>query len=156
MVGAAGCKVNPAAGHALDDGVIRHNQLDNEVYVNAVGLHGVSLGDGSREAVEQIAVRAVRLLYAVLDEPDDDVIRDQAALVHDCLGSLSELSAGLYGCPEHVSGGNLGNGILLGQKLRLSSLSGAGSAQQNNLHLLCSQLLRKLLQNFPVKGVNCQ
>ena len=42
-------------------------------------LHRVGLRNGARKAVEQIAVRAIGLLQALLDQADDDVVGNQRA-----------------------------------------------------------------------------
>ena len=46
------------------------------------------------EAVQNEARAAIVLLNAVPDDPDDDLVRDQAAALHHCLRLLPDLKLG--------------------------------------------------------------
>ncbi len=60
-------------------------------------LHRFGLRNRAREAVEQEAVRAIGLLDAFLDQPDDDVIGNQTAGIHMFFCSDSKRAAGFDG-----------------------------------------------------------
>lgn len=56
-----------AAAQALDDFFIGNIDVDDVVDANAFVFQGFSLWDGTREAVEQAAIGAIRLRQALFD-----------------------------------------------------------------------------------------
>ena len=78
-----------AAGDALDQLLLGSVEHDHPVHRLAVaGQHpteDLCLGDGAREAVEQEAARGVRLLQALAEQLEDELVRDQLALVDEAL-----------------------------------------------------------------------
>ena len=123
-----------AAAHALDDGLEGHVDFQHVVEVDASFLHGLGLGNGAREAVEQETVGAVVLGDAFLHQVDDQVVADQTARVHDLLGFDAQRGAGLDGGAQHVARGNLRNAVLLADEGGLGALAGAGCAKKNQFH----------------------
>jgi hypothetical protein len=71
---------------------------------------------------------------ALLDHAHDDVVGNQPALVHDLLGRLAQIAARLDVRPQHVAGGDLGDGVPLLDEARLRALTGTGTAKQNDAH----------------------
>src|SRR5574343_788114 len=134
VVGTARRQVGTATGHALDDVAVRHVDFEHEFDRHTGILHGLSLRNGARETVEQVAVLAVVLGQAILDHADDDSVRHQAARVHVLLGFEAKRGAGLDLSAQHVAGGNLRDAELLADESSLRSLTGARSAQQNQFH----------------------
>ena len=86
MIRTAGSSMHATAAHAFNDGVKRHINFEHVVEFDASCLHGVSLGDGAGEAVEQEAVGTVGLGDALFDQIDDQVVADQATRFHDGFG----------------------------------------------------------------------
>ena len=104
------------------------------VQLDAGVTQGLGLRNGAREAVEQVAVGAVGLLQAFLDQADDDVVRHQLAFVHDLFGHFAQLGAGLDGGTQHVAGGNLRDAEGRGDEAGLCALAGTRGAQKNQSH----------------------
>jgi hypothetical protein len=71
--------MDAAPAHALDDVFLGHRYLDHVIQLDAGVLERVGLRNGAGKAIEQIAIGAVRLLQAILDQPDDDVVGYQTA-----------------------------------------------------------------------------
>ena len=138
VVGTARSQVNATTRHALDDFCIRHVDLDNGVDGYASRLHGISLGNGAREAVKQETVRAIGFLDAVLDQTNDDFIRHQTACVHDLLGSQTHLGACLDSGTQHVAGGDLRNAVAFLDVVSLGTFARAGAAEKNQSHVKTS------------------
>jgi len=133
--------VDTAARHALDDFLIGDVDLDDVVDRHAGGLHRFGLRNGAREAVEQIAVLAVRLLKARLHHADDDVVGDEAASIHDGLGLHAKLGAGLDLRTQHVAGGDLRNAVFFLDVIGLGAFAGARAAQQNQTHCVSPSIM---------------
>ena len=68
--------MHSATGNTLDQLIILNLNFHHRIDGNACVIHGLSLRDGSREAVEEKAVCAVVSLNAFFDQINDDVIRD--------------------------------------------------------------------------------
>ena len=134
VVNAAAGLVNTATGDALNDLFVFNGDFNHRVQLDTGSHQCFSLRNGAREAVEQEAVGAIRLSDAVLNQCDDQVIRHQAAGIHDALGLNAQRSTGLDRCTQHVASGNLWNAEFLGDELSLSTFTGPGSSQQNDAH----------------------
>ena len=104
MVGAPGRGVGAASAHALDDGVKRHVNLQHVIQFDARILHGIGLAQGAGKAVKEKAVGAVRLLQALLDQIDDDVVAHQTTHIHDLFRLQPEWCASSYRRAQHVTG----------------------------------------------------
>jgi hypothetical protein len=89
--------------HTRNDLFVIHGDFDHVVDVDAGIDHGLRLGDGARETIEEEAAGAVGLGDTFLDEADDDVVRDQPTGIHDRLRLPAQLRAGLDRRTEHVS-----------------------------------------------------
>lgn len=85
-----------APAHALDDGLKGHVDFKHVVELDPGRLHGVGLGDGAGEAIEEETVGAIRLCNAFLDEANDDVVTDQRTGVHHGLGLQPQRRSGLH------------------------------------------------------------
>src|SRR5690606_29746685 len=138
VVDTARSGMHPAPTQALDDLVVRDMDLHDVVDRNAGVDQGLSLRNGAGKAVEQEALRAVRACDAVLHQGDDDVIGHQAAAFHDGLHLAAQFTALLHRGTQHVSGGNLGDAVLLSEILGLRALAGTGCTQKNDPHIIVS------------------
>lgn len=134
VVAAAAGRVHAAFAHAFDDVAFRHFDLDHVIQRDAGALERVGLRDGARETVEQVAVGAIGLGQAIAHQADDQVVRDQAARVHDLLGFQAQRRAGLDGGAQHVTGGYLRDAVVLGEKGGLGAFAGSGRSEQNETH----------------------
>jgi hypothetical protein len=85
----------------LDDPIERLSQLAQE------GVEGVRLGRRSRKSVQNETLLRIGVLDALLDETDDDRVRDELAGVHVALRLAPELGARFPGCAQHVAGRDL-------------------------------------------------
>ena len=110
VVRAARGGVDETASDAGDEQGIIDLQLNGVLQgLVALAQHGVEalgLGHGAREAVEDKAALALGVLVQLLlDHANNDVVADEAAVVHDLLGLKTE--GGLLGDlgSEHVTGG---------------------------------------------------
>ena len=95
----------------------------------------LGLRHGAREAVEDEAVAGIRLVDAIGDDRNDDVVRDEIAPVHDVLGLESDRRSGPDRGAQHVAGGELHNPVFGDQALRLGALPGPRRAEQYQSHL---------------------
>src|SRR5690606_31247194 len=144
VVAARGAAVAGAFGRsrldALDQHLVRHRDLDHEVQGQALALEQrikrLGLRDGAREAVEDEALAAIRLLDALGDHLDHQGVGHQLPLVHDLPGLAPELAARGDGSAQHVTGRELLQAVLLLEDLRLGTLSGARWPQQDDVHPL--------------------
>jgi hypothetical protein len=81
----------------------------------------------------------IRLLQALGDQPENDVIGHQAACVHDLLCRQPHRRTGLDRLAQHVAGGYLRNAVLLGNERSLRSLAGTRPTQQDQFHARLSK-----------------
>ena len=110
------------------------------------------LSDGAREAIQNIAMLAIRLGQTFLDHGNDHLIGNQLALVNIALG-VQTRGGLLADCTaEHIAGGNLRDAQLLHQSLRVRALAGAGGAQENNIHIAGSFLSKQKTGKRPRAG----
>ena len=65
--------------------------------------HRLCLGDRSRKTIKQATALTIRLRQPLLDEPNNDVIGDQATGVHDGLGLLAQRRVRRHRRSEHVT-----------------------------------------------------
>ena len=135
MVAGAAAAADAAAGHPLLDHSVVNFNGDHTVDLNA-GIHkGLGLRDRAGHTVEDIPVCTIRLGQTVPDDADDDLVRNQIALVHECL----RFETGLRAIPdcfsEDVPGGNGRDPEPLGQDFCLRALPRAGSSQQDQSHV---------------------
>ena len=98
-----------------------------EGLVEDLGLSGVA-----REAVEQDALRGVRLGQPLEEHVDRHRIGDEFAAVHVALGGEAQRRPVADGGPEQVAGGDVGQAEPLGQDLGLRPLAGAGGAEKDD------------------------
>ncbi|MNT57285.1 hypothetical protein D3C72_1946450 [compost metagenome] len=82
--------------------------------------------DGAREAVEQIAIGAIGFLQAVLDQADHDVVRHEAARIHDFFRCQAQFRAFLDRRAQHVARGDLWNIVFFFDEVSLGALAGTG------------------------------
>lgn len=123
---------------ALDHLVLGDLQVQNRVQLGALVLEhrvkGLGLSHVAGEAVEQEAVRGVRLGHAVLGHPDGDLVRHQLACVHVGAGLLAKVSALADVGAEEVARGDLRNRQVLGKVRSLRSLAGTGRPDEDDSH----------------------
>jgi hypothetical protein len=134
VIGAARREVHAAAAHAADDLVVLDVDLHHRVDADLLGLQRVCLDHGPGKSVEEESLLAVRLRDPLLDQAQDDVIRDQTAGVHDLLGLQPQRSPRLHRRPQHVAGRDLRDPVPRGDVAGLRALSGTGTAQENDAH----------------------
>ena len=134
MVGAATGGVGAAAAHAFDDGFEGHINFQYVVQFDAGSLHGIGLGNGAGETVEEETLGAVGLGNALFDQIDDQLIADQGASLHHGIGLQAQWGTCLDCCAEHIAGRDLRDAVLLADEGGLRALSGARRAQQNQSH----------------------
>ena len=95
---------------------------------SACTLHGLRrLRHGAGEAVEDEAVGAVGRLDVVLDDADDEIVRDQAATLHHGLCLLAQLRALGDGRAQQVARGQVAQAVLLLDDGRLSRATTHGA-----------------------------
>ena len=86
-------------------------------------VEGLGLHDRAGEAVEEEATgHHVGLAEAFLDDPEHDLVGDQAAGIHVGLGLETDRRGVAHRLAEHVAGGDVGRAVVLGEHRRLRSL----------------------------------
>src|SRR5450755_2647147 len=88
----------------------------------------------SRETVEYKAVCRVRMIDAIDDDRNHDVVGHEFSAVHDVFGADSRGRARGHRFAEHVSGRQLRDAKTRGDLRRLSTLSRAWRSQDNQSH----------------------
>ncbi len=97
-------------------------------------IERLRLGEVAGEAIEDEAAASVRLAQALADHSEHQCILHQTPLIHRLLGLAAELATGGYCRAQQVPGRDLGDVLTLHEPLRLSALTRAGSAQQDDAH----------------------
>jgi hypothetical protein len=94
----------------------------------------MGLWDRTREPIQQESVAAVFFLYAFIDDADNQVIRDQLAVVHvpGCL--FPQLGTSLDTSTEHFSSGEMRDIQISHQVCSLCSLARSGWSDQYDPH----------------------
>ena len=94
---------------------------------------GGGLGYGSWKTVEHYAVGGIRFLYSVLDEGEDDIVRNKFASVHVALGVQANIGSSLNGGSQHVARGNLGKTGVFRDALGLRAFPAPGGPNKTML-----------------------
>src|SRR6185503_1991135 len=123
-----GRNVHPAPAHPLDDRAVGNVDLEHVIHGYAVLAHRGRLGKRPRKAVEQVAVRAVRRLEPLRDEPQDDVVGNEIAGIHHFLGSDAERRSRGYRRTQHVTRRYLRDRVRLRDEGGLGAFAGARRA----------------------------
>src|SRR5690606_12864823 len=76
---------------------------------------------------------AVRLVIALADDADHDIVRNQFALVQDGLDPQAQRRAGRHGGAQHVAGRELRQSARPGQDLGLGALAGTRGPEQHKV-----------------------
>ena len=128
VVRGAAAFADTASGHAGDDVLVRHLDVEDSVDFHAHLVQSLGLGDGPGEAVQDEPVLAVLLGQAVLDDADEDFIGHQLAALHIGLGLQAHLRAAFQRFAENVPRRDGGDVVFLADLFRLGALPGPGRA----------------------------
>ena len=134
MIACAAGGANPAAYHSVLDDFVSDFNGDNLVDANILRHQRLCLGDGSGHTVQNEALLAVGLRYALFHNSNDHFVGHQLTGVHISLRLKANLSAVLYCFTENVSGGDGGNTQLFADDLSLGALARTGSTKKNDVH----------------------
>ncbi len=131
MVNGSAIAAGRASTNTLHDALIGH--FDGE-HMRDLGhvSEGAGLGYGSWKTVEHHAVGGIRFLNSVLDESEDDIVRNKFASVHVALGLQANVGPSFDGCAQHVARGNLGQTGVFHDALGLRAFSCAGWTKQDD------------------------
>ena len=114
-------------GEALDDdlgvNVDEQRRVQRTTQLGQLGVKRDRLRGRAREAVEDEALLGVRILQALGDQADDDIVGHEVARVHERLRLLPQRRAGLYGSAQHVARGDVRRAELFNQLGRLRTLT---------------------------------
>ena len=128
------------SAHALDDLLVSNLQTQDYIHLDAHGVKSLGLRNGTGETVQNEAVLAGIACQLLLDETDDDLVGNQLTGIHVAFGLEAQLGAFLDGGAESVTGGNGGNAVLCADVGCLGTLTGPGSAQKNEFHVVISSV----------------
>src|SRR5690606_8295622 len=107
MVARAALGTGKTARDPLDQDRIIDLELNDEVELLIPLLQKIVEGCRLRKcpgkAVENKAILAVRLCDALVDDSDDQLVRNQLPALHDRLDLLAKLRARLDRSPQHIS-----------------------------------------------------
>ena len=117
-----------AAGHAVNDGFVRHLDGQGGVHIGK-GLHGFGLGHGAGEAIEDGALLTVVGGQLFLHQADDQIIGHQLAAVHIGFCLSAQFCALGDGLAQKVSRGDHGNLQRGFDEICLRAFSRAGGTQ---------------------------
>ena len=118
--------MNATTAHALDNRFVRHIDFQHVIDSDAGFFHRIGLRHRPWETIEQIAVGAIHMLQAILDQADDDVVGYQAASVHHFLRFHTQRRACLDCRAQHIARGDLRDIEFLFDEGGLRALSGTG------------------------------
>src|SRR5699024_7997293 len=94
--------MHAAPRHTLAYLFVVDGDFEHVIELDAGFLHGVGLGEGAWEAVEQETIGTIAVADALLDQGYDDVIGDQPAAGHDLVDLEAQLATLLDRCTQHV------------------------------------------------------
>ena len=80
--------------------------------------------------------RPAPAVEAAFDHPDDQVVRDESACIHDRLGLPAECRVASHLAAQHVPGGDVGNAEAHRHPGRLSPLAASGRPEHQGDHLM--------------------
>ena len=116
--------------HHLARNIKVHGEVDRSLRSDF--RQRLSLGHGARKAVEQIApTERIGALKAIPHDTDHDVVANQAAIVDDRLGLLSELSALGDISPKNVTSGDMWHDVVPRETGALRAFSGTLSSEND-------------------------
>ena len=129
--------VRAAAAHqtALDL-VGRHVDENDVTQADAAGGEQLGLRHGSREPVEEEAVRAVGLRKSLGDDSGHQLVGHQSTGLHVLIGLLAQLGAIGDGLAQDGPGADVRDRTVGREALGLRALAGAGRTQENDVHRL--------------------
>src|SRR5690606_30768227 len=121
-----------------DEAVIIDLELDHGIQPLALAIEhqveGGCLLQRAWKAVKNEAGLAVRLLDALGDDADDNVVGNELALLHERLGLEADLGSGPGRSSQHIARRKLNETALLGELLSLCALAGPRRPQQDQFH----------------------
>jgi hypothetical protein len=129
---------DPAIGHARDEIVERHVDVDRGVDPGAArgegSIEGGRLADRPREAVEDRPAGGVGLGETVEEDLHDRLVGNELARLHQALDLAPERAARLRDGPEEVARGEDRHAEMGSEHRRLCALAGPGSSEQDDYH----------------------
>jgi hypothetical protein len=105
-----------------------HHNFQHVVEMHTRQLHGIGLRNGTGKAIKQKTIGTIGLRDAFFDQPNDDVVTDQTARVHDFFGRQAHGGARFDRCTQHVTRGNLGNAKFFANERGLGAFARTGCA----------------------------
>ena len=99
-------------------------------------VQALGLCNGTRKAVKDHAIGAVRAVHALGNHAENDLVRHEVAAIHDFLGAKAELGFGVDRGTKHVAGRQLHQSARLDKTLGLRALAGTGGSEQDDVHRL--------------------
>ena len=139
MIASAAIRTGIAPCNPFDQYIVVSFHLNNgiklEAFLRQHLIKRLCLRFCTREAIENNAILAIRLIQPIRNNARHDIVGNEFASFHHCLGFLADFRAGGNGRAQHVAGGKLNQTMLVFQPLRLRSLAGTGRSQKNQDHL---------------------
>ena len=124
MVGRAALFADTASGHSRDDLLVGHFDIDDPIDHNAGSVQSLGLRNGSRETVEDKTVFAVFLCQTILDDTDDDLIRDKLAGVHKGFRLEAHFRAAFQRLSQNIARRNGGYSEMFADNFCLGAFTG--------------------------------
>ena len=134
MIGRAAFRADAPSGHALFDSLVGYFDVNDLVDLDSHILQSLCLGNGAREAVQNEAALAVIFGKALLDDADDNIVRNKFAGLDIGLGLNAHLSAIGKCFANDITSGDGRNAVGIGDALSLGAFAGARCSKENNVH----------------------
>ena len=99
-----------------------------------LGVKRTSLSGSARETIENEAPFRVRYAKTLGHKPNDDVVGDEVARIHEGLRLFAKFGSGFHGSTKHVASGDMGRAEFLDELGSLRAFTSARSTQQHDIH----------------------
>mmetsp|Transcript_22577 Transcript_22577/g.46910 ORF Transcript_22577/g.46910 Transcript_22577/m.46910 type:complete len:236 (-) Transcript_22577:272-979(-) len=139
-------RVGPPPNDALHKNLVRDVEENKCIALDAGVGKSVRLGSRPRKPIQQPAFfHAVRLCKPLLDDSNDNIIRDKLSRIHELLGLQPNFRASLGRRPKHVPGAQMNHTVPLPYHFTLCSLSTCWGPGNNKFQAPASLLQEFLL-----------
>mmetsp|Transcript_30065 Transcript_30065/g.49689 ORF Transcript_30065/g.49689 Transcript_30065/m.49689 type:complete len:247 (+) Transcript_30065:313-1053(+) len=127
--------VNPATADAFLQNFVRDLQLnnlgDNSSFLRKHDIQSLGLLECSGESIQNESKLTIWFLNAILNDPNNNIVRHETSSLHDCLCLLSNLTLSGYSRTQHITSTQLRHAQHVFNFRTVRALAGTGWAKKN-------------------------